>query len=154
MPFYSTGSVPLGTIGSLTNGNSIGAHTSIRVPTNHFPENAFHNGVSNSVPKSLPSLVRVESFGMQHASLGLSHSPAHFKFEYQGVPGLHPHSLPDNHDVFPFNNSGTMGASVPGSDGRIFNRQLIGVTSSSIPMNMNVIGKFFTSIIVLPCPNP
>ncbi|CAM8950886.1 unnamed protein product [Rhodiola kirilowii] len=131
------GSVPLGTIGSLTNGNNMGAHTSIRAPISPFAETSFHHGVSNSLPKSSPSLVRIESFGAQQASPGLSHSPAHIKYEYQGVPGLHPHSLPDNHDVFPFNGSGIMATSVPGSAGRIMNRQLIGLTSSRNPMEMN-----------------
>ncbi|CAM8948879.1 unnamed protein product [Rhodiola kirilowii] len=64
------GSVPLGAVGSLTNGNNMGAHTSIRAPISPFAETSFHHGVSNSLPKSSPSLVRIESFGAQQASPG------------------------------------------------------------------------------------
>uniref|UniRef100_A0A7N0RA72 RRM domain-containing protein n=1 Tax=Kalanchoe fedtschenkoi TaxID=63787 RepID=A0A7N0RA72_KALFE len=136
-----TGLVPHGTIGSLTNGNNMGVHTSNRASLNPFVESSYHNGVSNSVPKSLPSLIRNESFGMQQAPPGLSRSPAQIKFEYQGVRGLHPHSLPDNHDAFPFNNPGPMATSVPGSAGRILNRQLSGLASNRNQMEMNVIGN-------------
>ncbi|KAL9666860.1 hypothetical protein QQ045_001204 [Rhodiola kirilowii] len=50
------GSVPLGAVGSLTNGNNMGAHTFIRAPISPFAETSFHHGVSNSLPKSSPSL--------------------------------------------------------------------------------------------------
>uniref|UniRef100_A0A7N0TM79 RRM domain-containing protein n=1 Tax=Kalanchoe fedtschenkoi TaxID=63787 RepID=A0A7N0TM79_KALFE len=143
-PINSTGrmgAVPRGTVDSLTNGNSMGVHTSNRARINPFMGSSFHHGVSNSVPKSLPSLVRVESFGVQQRPHGLSPSPAQIKFDYQGGPGLHPHSLPDNHDIFPFNNPGSIAASVPGSGGRILNRQLSGLTSSTNQMKMNLMGN-------------
>lgn len=79
-------------------------------------EPAFHLGISSSVPNSLPSLVRMESFGTQSALAEPGHLQGQLKFDIRSTPSFHPHSLPECHDGLNkgvrCNSSGTKGANI------------------------------------------
>ncbi|KAL0335897.1 UNVERIFIED_CONTAM: protein MEI2-like 4 [Sesamum radiatum] len=66
-------------------------------PISPLLDNVLHPGVSSSVPNGLPALVRVEP-GNQSSIPESGHLRSHLKFEVQGTPNLHPHSLPEYHD--------------------------------------------------------
>ncbi|WCJ26727.1 Protein MEI2-like 4 [Euphorbia peplus] len=59
-----------------------------------FMESAFGHGISSSVPNSMSSLLRVDSSTNQ-SGFG---ERGQFKYDIQGTPNSHPHSLPDNYD--------------------------------------------------------
>ncbi|KDO41944.1 hypothetical protein CISIN_1g002823mg [Citrus sinensis] len=75
-------------------------------------ESAFHLGISSSVP----SLVRMESFGTQSALAEPGHLQGQLKFNIRSTPSFHPHSLPECHDGLNkgvrCNSSGTKGANI------------------------------------------
>lgn len=79
-------------------------------------EPAFHLGISSSVPNSLSSLVRMESFGTQSALAESGHLQGQLKFGIRSTPSFHPHSLPEHHDGFNngvrCNSSGTRCANI------------------------------------------
>lgn len=81
--------------GGMDNGTIVGVQSAIGAP---LLESAFHHGISSSVPNSLPSLVRVESCGNQSSFAESGHLQGQLKFDIQGTPTLHPHSLPEYHD--------------------------------------------------------
>lgn len=144
-----SGSVPFGAnaSASMEDRTNLGLHSSIGAPIRPaYMENPFHHGISSSVPNSLPSLVRVESVANQSciAESGHSQSQGQLKFDYQGMPGLHPHSLPEYHENFPSNSPRTMPANIsPRPSGRIENGMLCGVRSSghSLELKENVFGS-------------
>ncbi|KAL2253830.1 protein MEI2-like 4 [Sesamum indicum] len=79
------------------NGAMLGPLSTNGGPINPLLDNVLHPGVSSSVPNGLPSLVRVEP-GNQSSIPESGHLRSHLKFEVQGTPNLHPHSLPEYHD--------------------------------------------------------
>ncbi|XP_057950020.1 protein MEI2-like 4 isoform X2 [Malania oleifera] len=106
-------------------------------------ENAFHHGISSSVPNSLPSLVGIDSVGNQS---GQSHG--HLKFDFQGNPAFHPHSVTECNDGLP---NGvpckppcTMASNISSTPSeRIGNGQLcrVGSNGHSIELNEGVFGS-------------
>lgn len=83
----------------MDNGTVPGVHPAIRAPiSGPFMENAFHHGLSSSVPNSLSSLVRVESLGNQSSFPESGHSQRQLKVGFQGTPDFHPHSFLEYHD--------------------------------------------------------
>ncbi|KAL0364399.1 UNVERIFIED_CONTAM: protein MEI2-like 4 [Sesamum angustifolium] len=79
------------------NGAMLGSLSTNGGPISPLLDNVLHPGVSSSVPNGLPSLVRVEP-GNQSSIPESGHLRSHLKFEVQGTPNLHPHSLPEYHD--------------------------------------------------------
>lgn len=139
-----TGSVPLGanTSGIMEDRINLGVSSAIGAPIRPFLESPLHHGISSSVPNSSPSLVRVESIGNQSGRAESAHSHGQLQFDYQGMTALHPHSLPEYHDNFPFNSPGTMAANIsPRSSGRIENGLLCGVSSTGHSLELNENGK-------------
>ncbi|CAI9093085.1 OLC1v1028500C4 [Oldenlandia corymbosa var. corymbosa] len=117
-----SGSFPMGVVTSgVDNGTIFGSHSASGNNVTTFFENAFHHGVSSSVPNSVPSLARVGSSG-NHAGVNDS---AHaqqgdMKFDFRAVPNFHPHSLPEFHDglggtVLSCNSPGHIGTNVSGA---------------------------------------
>lgn len=83
----------------MDNGTVPAVHPAIRAPiSGPFMENAFHQGLSSSVPNSLSSLVRVESLGNQSSFPESGHSQRQLKVGFQGTPDFHPHSFLEYHD--------------------------------------------------------
>ncbi|XP_068327228.1 protein MEI2-like 4 isoform X1 [Pyrus communis] len=111
-------------------------------------ENAFHYGVSSSVPNSLPTALRAESVGNQSGFAESVHSPGLLKFDIHGSPAFHPHSLPEYHDGLtksvncssPGNVSASINARPPE---RIDNRNFpkVGSKGHSIELNEGVFGS-------------
>ncbi|CAI9785036.1 unnamed protein product [Fraxinus pennsylvanica] len=94
-----SGPYSLGGITSSTNNGSIlGSHLTNGHPMSPLLDNMFHHEASSSVPNSLPSLVRAGSVGNQSSIGETGHSQGSLKFEIQGMPNSHPHSLPEYHD--------------------------------------------------------
>ncbi|KAK9276193.1 hypothetical protein L1049_005724 [Liquidambar formosana] len=145
------GPVSLGAItsGSMDNGTKLGVHSAIHAPIGPFLDDAFHHGISSSVPSSLPSVMRVvDTVGNQSGLVEPGQSQSKLKFDYQGTPNFHPHSLPEYHDGFvngfPCNSPGNMASNIsPRSSGRIENRQFGGIGSNghSIELNEGVFGS-------------
>ncbi|KAH6771116.1 hypothetical protein C2S52_015919 [Perilla frutescens var. hirtella] len=93
-----SGSLSLGgTLSGTDNGTILGSLSTNGGSINPLLDNVLQHSVSSSVPNSLPSLVRVES-GNQSNIAESGHPRNHPKFELQGPPNLHPHSLPEYHD--------------------------------------------------------
>ncbi|PIN11160.1 Apoptosis-promoting RNA-binding protein TIA-1/TIAR (RRM superfamily) [Handroanthus impetiginosus] len=111
-----SGSLSLGgTTPSTDNATILGPPSTNGGPIGPLLDNALHPGVSSSVPNGLPSLVRVETGN--HSSITEStHLRNHLKFELQGTPNLHPHSLPEYHDGLanglPFGSPSNMAANI------------------------------------------
>ncbi|KAL9369713.1 hypothetical protein Peur_040912 [Populus x canadensis] len=129
-----------GTITSsgMDNGPILGAPSAIQAP---FLKSALHHGISSSVPNSLSSLLRVESAGNQTGFAELSHSPGQLKFDIQGAPNFHPHSLPEydglNSGVH-CNSPGAMAANInPRPLERIDTRQLARMSSNGNPIEFS-----------------
>ncbi|XP_061959728.1 protein MEI2-like 4 [Populus nigra] len=129
-----------GTITSsgMDNGPILGAPSAIQAP---FFKSALHHGISSSVPNSLSSLMRVESAGNQTGFAELSHSPGQLKFDIQGAPNFHPHSLPEydglNSGVH-CNSPGAMAANInPRPLERIDTRQLARMSSNGNPIEFS-----------------
>eukprot|EP00258_Populus_trichocarpa_P000126 XP_002297875.3 protein MEI2-like 4 isoform X1 [Populus trichocarpa] len=129
-----------GTITSsgMDNGPILGAPSAIQAP---FLKSALHHGISSSVPNSLSSLLRVESAGNQTGFAELSHSPGQLKFDIQGAPNFHPHSLPEydglNSGVH-CNSPGAMAANInPRPLERIYTRQLARMSSNGNPIEFS-----------------
>ncbi|KAJ6842225.1 protein MEI2-like 4 isoform X2 [Iris pallida] len=98
----SYGSLKFGatTSTSVDNGTIQGLHSAVRAPVIPFVETTNH-GISSSVPQNISSPARVASLGSHrnpacHGESG--HSLGQVKFGFQGVPIMHPHSLPQHHD--------------------------------------------------------
>ncbi|XP_030539442.1 protein MEI2-like 4 [Rhodamnia argentea] len=136
---------PLETITSksVDNGASLGMH-SVGSP---FLEAAFHQGISSSVPSSLPSLMRVGSVGNYPGITESGYSKGQLSFDVQPAAGIHPHSLPEYHDGLsngiPCNSSNIMGANfnqIPPE--RMDHRQLcrVGSEGHSLGLNEGVFG--------------
>ncbi|KAJ6393242.1 hypothetical protein OIU77_022669 [Salix suchowensis] len=129
-----------GTITSsgMDNGPILGAPSAIQAP---FLKSALHQGITSSVPNSLSSLLRVESSGSQTGFAELSHSPGQLKFDIQGTPNFHPHSLPEydglNSGVH-CNSPGAMAANInPRPLERIDSRQLARMSSNGNPIEFS-----------------
>jgi len=126
----------------MDNGPILGAPSAIQAP---FLKSALHHGISSSVPNSLSSLLRVESAGNQTGFAELSHSPSQLKFDIQGAPNFHPHSLPEydglNSGVH-CNSPGAMAANInPRPLERIDTRQLARMSSNGNPIEFSEGGK-------------
>ncbi|CAI9775460.1 unnamed protein product [Fraxinus pennsylvanica] len=91
---YSLGGITSNT----NNGTILGSHFTNGNPNSPLLDNVFHHGASCSVPNSLPTLVRVRSVANQSSVGESGHSGGSLKFEIQGMPNSHPHSLPEYHD--------------------------------------------------------
>ncbi|KAM1498691.1 hypothetical protein ACFX1X_021816 [Malus domestica] len=111
-------------------------------------ENAFHYGVSSSVPNSLPTVLRAESVGNQSGFAESVHSPGSLKFDIHGSPAFHPHSLPEYHDGLTnsvnCSSLGNVSASINARPPeRIDNRNFPRVSSNghSIELNEGVFGS-------------
>ncbi|XP_059633443.1 protein MEI2-like 4 isoform X2 [Cornus florida] len=135
------------TSSSMDNGTILGLHSATRSPISPFLENAFNHGISSSVPKSLPSLVRVESIGNPSDPTESGHSPGQLNIDFQGTPNFHPHSLPEYHDGLangaPCNSPG-MAANISARPlERIENLQFCRVSSNghSIKLSEGVFGQ-------------
>lgn len=120
-------------------------------------EPAFHLGISSSVPNSLPSLVRMESFGTQSALAEPGHLQGQLKFDIRSTPSFHPHSLPECHDGLNkgvrCNSSGTKGANINIKPPEIIDsRHFSGVSSNghSIGFTEGVFGSASNGS----CPRP
>lgn len=136
---------PLGTITSngMDNGTSLGMY-SVGSP---FLEAAFHQGISSSVPSSLPSLMRVGSVGNYSGITESGYTKGQLAFDIRPAPAIHPHSLPDYHDGLangiPCNSPNIMGANfnqIPPE--RVDPRQLcrVGSEGHSLGLNEGVFG--------------
>jgi hypothetical protein len=126
----------------MDNGPILGAPSAIQAP---FLKSALHHGISSSVPNSLSSLLRVESAGNQTGFAELSHSPGQLKFDIQGAPNFHPHSLPEydglNSGVH-CNSPGAMTANInPRPLERIYTQQLARMSSNGNPIEFSEGGK-------------
>jgi len=110
----SSGSIPLGSVTSdFDNGTVQDLRSLIRAPVSPLLDSALH-GISSSVPHNLSSPVRVPSTGNHSNPSGHgenAHSFGQMKFGFQGMPIIHPHSLPEYHDGVtngvPYNSSST-----------------------------------------------
>lgn len=129
----------------MDDGSILGVHSAIGAPIiSPFLENAFHHGVSSSVPSSLPSLVRVEAVGNQS---GVVYSPGQLKFDVRATPHFHPHSLPEYHDGLanannPCNSPGTMAANISAKPSeKVENRHCCRVGSNGQSTELNEGGK-------------
>ncbi|KAL5733858.1 hypothetical protein ACOSP7_031719 [Xanthoceras sorbifolium] len=130
---------------SLDNGTVSGTHSAIQAS---FPESPFHQGISSSVPKSLPSLLRMESFGTQSGLAESGPLQGQLKFDFQNAQTFHPHSLPEYHDglanAVNCNSPGCVAANVNIKPPEIFDsRQFTRVSSNgcSIGFNDGVFGS-------------
>ncbi|KAJ6853147.1 protein MEI2-like 4 isoform X2 [Iris pallida] len=108
------GSLQLGAIAatSVDNGTVQSLHSAVRAPVSPFGETTNH-GISSSVTQNMSSPVRVSSLGSHRNLAGhgeSGHSLGQLKFGFQGMPIMHPHSLPEYHDGMsngiPYNSSG------------------------------------------------
>ncbi|XP_004297487.1 PREDICTED: protein MEI2-like 1 [Fragaria vesca subsp. vesca] len=81
----------------MANESNLGLHSSIRSPSNAFMGNALAH-LSSSVPRTLPSPMRVVSTDNNFCLPDSNHSVNEIKFGNQCVPNFHPHSLPEYHD--------------------------------------------------------
>ncbi|XP_057542448.1 protein MEI2-like 4 isoform X1 [Amaranthus tricolor] len=63
-----------------------------------FRESSSCHGISSSVPSGLPSLLRAETSRSQAGLSGSRTSVSQIKHDFQGLPTLYPHSLPDYND--------------------------------------------------------
>ncbi|WOL02545.1 hypothetical protein Cni_G11264 [Canna indica] len=93
------GSSSLGAIttNSLENGIIQGLHSAIKSPVTPLMGTTFH-GISSSTSQHLSSPVRIASVANhtdQVAHADINHTLGHMKFGFQGMHGLHPHSLPN-----------------------------------------------------------
>ncbi|XP_012088718.1 protein MEI2-like 4 isoform X1 [Jatropha curcas] len=79
----------------IDNGTILGLPSPTQAP---FLESEFHHGISSSVPNSLSSFLRVDSTGNQTGVAEPGHTQGQLKFDIQGTPNFHPHSLPEYHD--------------------------------------------------------
>ncbi|KAG6571770.1 Protein MEI2-like 4, partial [Cucurbita argyrosperma subsp. sororia] len=61
-------------------------------------EPSHPGAVRRSVPSSLPSVMRSESFGKQSGFIDSGHSPSPLKLGIRAAPAIHPHSLPEHPD--------------------------------------------------------
>lgn len=136
---------PLGTITSngVDNGTSLGMH-SVGSP---FLEAAFHQGISSSVPSSLPSLMRVGSVGNYSGIPDSGYTKGQLAFDIRPAAGIYPHSLPEHHDGLangiPCNSSNIIGANfnqIPPE--RVDHRQLCRVGSEGHSLGLNEGGKY------------
>ncbi|GMP82180.1 hypothetical protein CsSME_00036611 [Camellia sinensis var. sinensis] len=129
------------TSSGMDNGPVQGVHSTIRSPVSPFLENVFNHGISSSVPNSLPSLVRVESLGNQSSLHESGHSQGQLKFEFQGTPNFHPHSLPEYHDGLtngaPCNSLGMAANIISRPTERIENQQFCRLSSNGHPLELN-----------------
>ncbi|THG21671.1 hypothetical protein TEA_000300 [Camellia sinensis var. sinensis] len=144
------------TSSGMDNGPVQGVHSTIRSPVSPFLENVFNHGISSSVPNSLPSLVRVESLGNQSSLHESGHSQGQLKFEFQGTPNFHPHSLPEYHDGLtngaPCNSLGMAANIISRPTERIENQQFCRLSSNGHPLELN--GAVFGSSGNGSCPPP
>ncbi|KAM5571519.1 protein MEI2-like 1 [Rosa sericea] len=81
----------------MANESNLGLHSSIRSPSNAFMGNALAH-LSSSVPRTLPSPMRVVSTDKNFCLPDSNHSLNEIKFGNQCIPNFHPHSLPEYHD--------------------------------------------------------
>ncbi|CAK9171910.1 unnamed protein product [Ilex paraguariensis] len=142
------------TSSSMDNGTILGVHSANGAPVSPFLENTFHHGISSSVPCSLPSLVRVASVGNQSRVTESVHSQGQRKFEFQGMPNFHPHSLPEYPDSFagaPGNSPGNLAVNITARPvDRIENRQFCRVSLNGLDLNEGVFGTSGNGS----CPSP
>ncbi|KAI3467807.1 hypothetical protein Pfo_024470 [Paulownia fortunei] len=130
-----SGSLSLGgTAPSTDNGTILVPLSTNGGPISPLLDNVLHPGVSSSVPNSLPSLVRVEP-GNQSSITESGHLRNHPKFELQGTPNLHPHSLPEYHDGLangpPFGSPSNMAANISSRPPEIIDSQQFRRVSSN-----------------------
>jgi len=113
----SSGSIPFGSItAEFDNGTVQDLRSAVRAPVSPLLDSTVH-GISSSVPHNLSSPVRVPSVGNHSNPSGHGengHSFGQRKFGFQGMPIVHPHSLPEYHDGVtngvPYNSSSTVPA--------------------------------------------
>ncbi|KAI5329434.1 hypothetical protein L3X38_028831 [Prunus dulcis] len=94
----------------MVNGSNLGLHSAVRSPVSALIENALLHQ-SSSVPDTLPSPATVASAGRKFSLCEPDHSLDDVKFGNQCIPSLHPHSLPEYHDIahgIPCNSSGAI----------------------------------------------
>ncbi|XP_020246052.1 protein MEI2-like 4 isoform X3 [Asparagus officinalis] len=111
------GSVPLGSITSGFDSQTVkDLHSAARGSISPLLDSAVH-GICSSVPQNISSPVRVASVGNHiNPSVNgeISHSLRQVKFGFQGLPNMHPHSLPEYHEGLsngsPYNSSSAMPA--------------------------------------------
>lgn len=123
------------------NGTILGPLSINGGPVSPLLDNMLQQGISSSVPNSLPSLVRVES-GNQSNITETVHLRTHPKFELHGMQHHHPHSLPEYHDGlangFPYGSPSNMAANISSRpqeiiDGQQFRR--VSSNGQSIELN-------------------
>nr|XP_023871770.1 protein MEI2-like 4 isoform X2 [Quercus suber]POE86694.1 protein mei2-like 4 [Quercus suber] len=127
------------TSGSMDHGTVLGARSAVQAPS---METALHHAISSSVPNSLPSLVKLESFSNQIGLAESGRSPGQLKFDIRGTPTFHPHSLPESHDGLTngvqLHSPGTVNPNInPSPPERFDNRQLRRVSSNGHPVELN-----------------
>ncbi|KAK4413538.1 protein MEI2-like 4 [Sesamum alatum] len=123
------------------NGTLLGPLSTNGGPISPLLDNVLHPGVSSSVPNGLQSLVRVEP-GNQSSIPESGHLRSHLKFEVQGTPSLHPHSLPEYHDGLangpPFGSPSNIAASMSSRPPEMIDSQQfrrVGSNGQSIELN-------------------
>ena len=149
-----TSPVPHGSVTSscTDNGSIMAVHAATQAAS---LENAFHYGVSSSVPNNLPTALRAESVGNQSGFAESVHSPGSLKFDIHGSPAFHPHSLPEYHDGLtnsvncssPGNVSASINARPPE---RIDNRNFPRVSSKGHSIELNEGGKWMINKLHTP----
>lgn len=140
---------PTGFSGSLLHGKiassnlesepSLATRSGARNIIGPFGESTIHHGVSSSVPSGLSSLLRGDS-ARNHSLLSESAcSRSQMKYDFGGMPMLHPHSLPDYHDGLangaPCNSPGNM---LGGSIGSLPLERVESTHLDRISMNQSV----------------
>ncbi|KAL6569242.1 hypothetical protein OROHE_003523 [Orobanche hederae] len=124
-----------GTAASTDNGTIFDLFSTNGGPTSPLPDNVLHHGVSSSVPNRLPSLVSVEP-GNQSSITESIYLQNHPKFELQGTPNLHPHSLPEYHDRLAngpfFGSASNMAATIGTRPPEVINSQQFRRVSSNM----------------------
>ncbi|GAB4828525.1 hypothetical protein Ancab_018184 [Ancistrocladus abbreviatus] len=83
---------------SMERENSLGTHSGVQAPVAPFVENAFHQGISASVPSNLSSLLRIETVRNQPGLSKPGSSLSQVKYDFRGMATFHPHSLPEYRD--------------------------------------------------------
>ncbi|KAK6930746.1 RNA recognition motif domain [Dillenia turbinata] len=131
---------------SMDSGKILGIHSPIPSPIGSVAENAFHHGVSSSVPSSLPSLMGFDSVTNQSSISESGHLLAQLKFDLRRNPNFNPHSLPEYHDSFgsgmPCNSPRTIAPTSIAScnfrpPDRFKNRQLCRVNTNGHSIELN-----------------
>ncbi|GAA0142420.1 RNA metabolism protein [Lithospermum erythrorhizon] len=137
-----SGSISLGGMASnVDNASVLSGRFSGGFPMSPYLENEFLNGISASVPSSLPSLLSVGSTSNVSNSIEASNSLGQLKFDIRGTPSFHPHSLPDHHNGLAngaiCNSPGSMAVNIGGRSPELLEKPFGRVNPGVHPIDLN-----------------